>query len=70
LRQLKKSALGSLWSYEGKVGPLICPEMAEDMNTIFKRIQGAPQPRKHFRKSSSKDLEIAFDCYKSSSNYR
>jgi len=70
LRLLKKSALGSLWSYEGKVGPLICPEMAENMDMIFKRIQGAPDPRRKFRKSKSKDLEIAFDIYKSSSNYK
>ena len=67
---LKNSALGSLWSYEGKVGPLICPEMAENMDMIFKRIQGAPDPRNKFRKSKSKDLEIAFDIYKSSSNYK
>merc|ERR1711922_46957 len=39
LRQLKYSSLGSLWGYENNIGPLICPEMAESMRQVFKRIQ-------------------------------
>ena len=37
LRMLKQSSLGSLWSYEGSVGPLISPEMAESLPAVIQR---------------------------------
>ncbi len=31
--------LASLWCYEGEVGPLIAPEMAENMAAVMARTQ-------------------------------
>lgn len=39
LRYLKVGPLASLWCYEGHVGPLIAPEMAESMAAIMARTQ-------------------------------
>jgi len=70
LRLLKQSSLGSLWRYEGSVGPLISPEMAESMAAVNQRINICPEPRKNFRQSKAKPLEISFDCYKHSTSFK
>ena len=39
LRYMKFGPLASLWCYEGRVGPLIAPEMAESTAAVMARTQ-------------------------------
>ena len=39
LRYLKVGPLASLWCYEGQVGPLMAPEMADSMAAVMARTQ-------------------------------
>lgn len=48
LRYFKHGPLASLWSFEDKVGPLICPEMSGSMREIYNRIRMEP-PEPHFK---------------------
>ena len=42
LRHFKDGPLGSLWTFEDKIGPLICPEMASSMREIYNRLRMEP----------------------------
>lgn len=64
LRYLKVGPLASLWCYEGFVGPLIAPEMADSMAAVMARTQMSPAPRKSFPRSRSEPLTVSFDCYR------
>ena len=50
LRYFKHGPLAPLWSFDDKVGPLICPEMSGSMREIYNRIRMEP-PEPHFKGS-------------------
>ena len=63
LRYFKHGPLASLWSFEDKVGPLICPEMAGSMREIYNRIRMEP-PGPVFKESNhGVELEACYDVF-------
>ena len=63
LRYFKHGPLASLWSFEDKVGPLICPEMSGSMREIYNRIRMEP-PEPHLRKSDHRvELKACYDVF-------
>ena len=64
LRHFKTGPLASLWTFENKVGPLICPDMAGSIREIFGRIQMDPLERNYTISELEEDLlEVTFDVY-------
>ena len=63
LRYFKHGPLSSLWNFEDKVGPLICPEMAGSMREIYNRLRMEP-PEPVFKDSSDGvKLEAYYDVF-------
>ena len=63
LRYFKHGPLASLWYFEDKVGPLICPEMAGSMREISNRLRMEP-PETVFRDNKHCDkLGACYDVF-------
>ena len=65
LRHFKTGPLASLWTFENKVGPLICPEMAGSFREIFGRIQMDPSERNYATSELEEEdvLSVTYDVY-------
>ena len=70
LRHFKDGPLGSLWTFEDKIGPLICPEMASSMREIYNRLRMEP-PETTFPSAGDggDSLDACYDVFLAE-NYR
>ena len=69
LRYFKYGPLASLWTFEDKIGPLICPEMGGSMREIYNRLRMEP-PEPVFKTGEDETrLQATYNLYLSE-NYK